>query len=64
MQSTRPGERYIDPESRVILIGYTDIPSRMAQQSSELFAVNMLNLFEELCLIPKNLSKFLQINKI
>jgi len=26
----------------------------MAQQSSELFATNMFNLFEELCFIPKN----------
>lgn len=41
-------------------MGYTDLLSRMAQQSSELFAVNMYNLFEELCFIPKNSSKIVQ----
>jgi len=51
---TQPGKVYSDPDTKVTIIGYTDIPSRMAQQSSELFAVNMLNLFEELCNIPKN----------
>lgn len=51
---TQPGKRHVDPESRVIILGYTDLPSRMAQQSSELFAVNMYNLFEDLCTVPKN----------
>jgi NAD/NADP transhydrogenase alpha subunit len=51
-----PGERYVDPDTRVIVIGYTDLLSRMAQQSSDLFAVNMYNLVEELCFIPKNSS--------
>ena len=50
----RKGERYVDPKTHVIILGYTDLPSRMSQQSSELFATNMYNLFEELCTIPKN----------
>ena len=40
-----------------MILGYCDLPSRMAQQASELFATNMLNLFEELCSIPKNACK-------
>lgn len=51
---TKPGERFVDPESRVIILGYTDLASRMANQSSELFATNMYNLFEEICNIPRN----------
>jgi len=51
---TKPGEKFIDPDTKVIIIGYTDLPSRMAEQSSELFAVNMGHLFEELCEIPKH----------
>jgi len=53
---TRKGERYVDPKTHVIILGYTDLPSRMSQQSSELFATNMYNLFEELCNIPRNSS--------
>jgi NAD(P) transhydrogenase len=53
---TKKGERWVDPQSGVIIIGYTDLASRMAQQASDLFAVNMLNLFEELCFMHKDKS--------
>src|SRR3954467_8543286 len=33
----------------VSLIGYTDLPSRLAKQSSTLYATNLLRLTEELC---------------
>jgi NAD(P) transhydrogenase subunit alpha len=33
----------------VTIIGYTDLPSRLAKQSSTLYATNLLRLAEELC---------------
>jgi NAD(P) transhydrogenase subunit alpha len=33
----------------VTIIGYTDLPSRLARQSSTLYATNLLRLMEELC---------------
>jgi NAD(P) transhydrogenase subunit alpha len=33
----------------VTIIGYTDLPSRLARQSSTLYATNLLRLTEELC---------------
>ena len=33
----------------VTIIGYTDLPSRLAKQSSTLYATNLLRLIEELC---------------
>ncbi|MBI4696468.1 MAG: Re/Si-specific NAD(P)(+) transhydrogenase subunit alpha [Gammaproteobacteria bacterium] len=33
----------------VNIIGYTDLPSRMARQSSQLYGTNLLRLMEELC---------------
>ena len=33
----------------VTIIGYTDLPSRLAKQSSSLYATNLLRLLEELC---------------
>ncbi|BBL76708.1 Re/Si-specific NAD(P)(+) transhydrogenase subunit alpha [Methylomagnum ishizawai] len=33
----------------VSIIGYTDLPSRLARQSSTLYATNLLRLLEELC---------------
>ena len=33
----------------VTIIGYTDLPSRLANQSSQLYATNLLRLLEELC---------------
>ena len=41
---TRPGECYVDERSGVTLIGYTDLPSRMAEQSSALYANNLKHL--------------------
>lgn len=43
---TEPGE--VAHKHGVTLIGYTDLPSRMAGQSSELYANNIGHLFDEL----------------
>jgi len=45
---THPGEVYTDPESGVVLIGYNDLPSRMAEQASILYCANLRNLVEEM----------------
>jgi NAD(P) transhydrogenase len=45
---TRANEAYVDPQSGVVLIGFTDLVSRMATQSSEMYAVNLSNCLEEL----------------
>ena len=58
---TKKGELYIDDTSRVIILGYTNWPSRMPQQSSELFSMNIFNLIEEMCTQkdkPKNAESF------
>jgi NAD(P) transhydrogenase subunit alpha len=44
---TSPGEVVV--RHGVTLIGYTDLPSRLARQSSTLYATNLLRLSEELC---------------
>ncbi|UZR27153.1 Re/Si-specific NAD(P)(+) transhydrogenase subunit alpha [Methylococcus mesophilus] len=44
---TVPGEVVVRHE--VTIIGYTDLPSRLARQSSTLYATNLLRLLEELC---------------
>jgi NAD(P) transhydrogenase subunit alpha len=44
---TVPGEK-VTTEG-VTIIGYTDLPSRLARQSSTLYATNLLRLSEELC---------------
>lgn len=44
---TEPGQ--LTKKHGVTLIGYTDLPSRMSGQSSELYANNIGHLFEELC---------------
>ena len=44
---TVPGEVVV--RHGVTLIGYTDLPSRLAKQSSTLYATNLLRLAEELC---------------
>ena len=44
---TAPGEVVV--RHGVTLIGYTDLPSRLARQSSTLYATNLLRLTEELC---------------
>jgi NAD(P) transhydrogenase subunit alpha len=44
---TAPGE--VAVRHGVRIIGYTDLPSRLAKQSSTLYATNLLRLTEELC---------------
>lgn len=44
---TVPGE--VVERHGVTIIGYTDLPSRLAKQSSTLYATNLLRLLEELC---------------
>jgi NAD(P) transhydrogenase subunit alpha len=44
---TEPGR--VAVKHGVTLIGYTDLPSRLARQSSTLYATNLLRLTEELC---------------
>ena len=44
---TVPGE--IAVRHGVTIIGYTDLPSRLARQSSNLYATNLLRMLEELC---------------
>src|SRR3954470_13417328 len=44
---TEPGQLVV--KHGVTLIGYTDLPSRLAKQSSTLYATNLLRLSEELC---------------
>ncbi len=44
---TVPGQAVV--RHGVTIIGYTDLPSRLARQSSTLYATNLLRLSEELC---------------
>ncbi|HYD94021.1 MAG TPA: Re/Si-specific NAD(P)(+) transhydrogenase subunit alpha [Noviherbaspirillum sp.] len=44
---TEPGKAVV--KHGVTIIGYTDLPSRLAKQSSTLYATNLLRLTEELC---------------
>ncbi len=44
---TEPGQVVVKHD--VTIIGYTDLPSRLARQSSTLYATNLLRLIEELC---------------
>ena len=44
---TEPGKAVV--KHGVTIIGYTDLPSRLAKQSSMLYANNLLRLAEELC---------------
>src|SRR5258708_4708383 len=44
---TEPGQ--VVARHGVTIIGYTDLPSRLAKQSSTLYATNLLRLTEELC---------------
>jgi len=44
---TRPGELYIDETSGVQLIGYTNLPSRMAEQGSLVYCANLKHLLAE-----------------
>src|SRR5499427_5524417 len=44
---TAPGQAVV--RHGVTIIGYTDLPSRLAKQSSTLYATNLLRMSEELC---------------
>ncbi|MCP4429730.1 MAG: Re/Si-specific NAD(P)(+) transhydrogenase subunit alpha [Gammaproteobacteria bacterium] len=44
---TSPGK--VVKRHGVNIVGYTDLPSRMAAQSSQLYATNIYNLVEEMC---------------
>src|SRR3569833_3132259 len=44
---TEPGQVVV--KHGVTIIGYTDLPSRLAKQASTLYATNLLRLTEELC---------------
>ncbi|MDR3526946.1 MAG: Re/Si-specific NAD(P)(+) transhydrogenase subunit alpha [Rhizomicrobium sp.] len=44
---TEPGKAVV--KHGVTIIGYTDLPSRLAKQSSTMYATNLLRLTEELC---------------
>lgn len=42
---TRPGEKYVT-DNGVTIIGYTDMPSRLPGQSSQLYGTNIVNLMK------------------
>ena len=44
---TAPGK--VAVKHGVNIVGYTDLPSRLAAQSSQLYATNIFNLIEEMC---------------
>lgn len=44
---TEPGQTVV--KHGVTIVGYTDLPSRLAKQASTLYATNLLRLTEELC---------------
>ena len=44
---TEPGKLVV--KHGVTIVGYTDLPSRLAKQSSTLYATNLFRLAEELC---------------
>ncbi len=44
---TVPGQ--VVEQHSVTIIGYTDLPSRLARQSSQLYSSNLFHLLEELC---------------
>lgn len=45
---TRPDEAYVHEDYKVTIVGFTDLLSRMAPVTSELYAVNIEHLLEEL----------------
>jgi NAD(P) transhydrogenase subunit alpha len=45
-------------ENGVAIIGYTDLPSRMASQASQLLGNNMVNLIDSMCGSPKERKSF------
>jgi NAD(P) transhydrogenase subunit alpha len=46
-EATVPGK--VKQRNGVHIVGYTDLPSRMASQSSQLYATNIYNLIMEMC---------------
>ncbi len=44
---TKPGERAVT-DNGVVILGYTDMPSRMAAQASELYATNIRHLLTDM----------------
>ena len=42
---TRPGESYVT-DNGVTIIGYTDLPSRLPGQASQLYGTNLVNLLK------------------
>lgn len=52
VETTRPGQTYIGGSNRVVHIGYTDLPSRLAGQASALFANNITNFL--ISMMPKD----------
>ena len=48
---TEPGQAVV--KHGVTIVGYTDLASRLAKQSSTLYATNLLRLIEELCKAQK-----------
>ena len=54
---TEPGQVVV--KHGVTIIGYTDLPSRLARQSSTLYATNLFRLTEELC---KNKDGVIDVN--
>ena len=45
---TRKNELYVDPVSRVQIVGYTDLVSRMSPTTSDLFSNNLWHLLDEM----------------
>ncbi|VDM03895.1 unnamed protein product [Schistocephalus solidus] len=58
VETTRPGQLYT--YNNVIHVGYTDLPSRLAGQSSSLFANNIANFL--LSMAPKDSRGVLELN--
>ncbi|CAG9460543.1 unnamed protein product [Pedinophyceae sp. YPF-701] len=46
-EETRPGEKYITPNG-VKILGYTDLPGRLAPQASAMYAANLYRLIEHM----------------
>lgn len=42
-------EKLIETDNQIKIIGYTDLPSRLATQSSQLYSTNIVNLLKLLC---------------
>jgi NAD(P) transhydrogenase subunit alpha len=44
---TKPGQRF-DSDNGVAILGYTDLPSRMAAQASQLYGTNLAHLLDDM----------------